>query len=423
MIHSAENIERRYADARDEYAAMGVDTDAALAKLETIPVSVNCWQADDVAGLEGADEITGGGIMATGSFPGKARTADEIRADYDFARRLIPGRHRFNLHASYLETNGARVDRDAIEVGHYQRWIDWARDRRLPLDFNPTFFSHPKADDGFTLASRDAARRAFWIEHGKRSREVSAAMGRAQGTASTNNFWIPDGWKDAPADRLYHRAVLVESLDAIFAEKLDREETVDAVESKLFGIGSESYVVGSHDFYLAYALSRGVALTMDAGHYHPTESISEKISALLPFMNQLLLHVSRPVRWDSDHVVLFDAETTAIMREIARADAWERVFLAVDFFDASINRIGAWVIGLRATLQAALFALLEPTARIVDAEIQGRLADRLALQEAAKLLPFGAVWDAFCARYEVPIGAAWLGELAEYERTVQAVRG
>jgi L-rhamnose isomerase len=412
------DITRRYRDAAEQYAEWGVDTDRALEALRHIPVSINCWQADDVGGLEGVGEITGGGILATGDFPGKARNADEVRADFEFAHRLIPGTHRFNLHAMYLEHGGTAVDRDSIEVAHFSRWIDWARSLGIALDFNPTFFSHPKADGGFTLASTDPAIRDFWIEHGIRSREISAAMGRALGTASIDNFWIPDGWKDLPADRLLHRSLLVESLDRVFAQKYPRSETLDAVESKLFGIGSESYVVGSHEFYLAYALSRSLVLTMDAGHYHPTESIAEKISALLPFFPDLLLHVSRPVRWDSDHVVLFDAETTAIMREIARADAWKRVNVAVDFFDGSINRISAWVIGLRATLKSALFALLEPHDRIVAAERDGRLADRLALQEEAKSLPFGAVWDMFCEREDAPAGARWIEEVHDYERTV-----
>lgn len=416
------NIERRYHDARDQYAELGVDTEAALARMEAVSMSINCWQADDVGGLEGVGEITGGGILATGSFPGKARSADEIRGDFEFASRLIPGTHRFNLHAMYLESDGRKVDRDEIEVAHFQRWIDWARHLGIALDFNPTFFSHPKADAGFTLASLDRGIRDFWIEHGRRSREISAAMGQALGQTSTDNFWIPDGWKDLPADRLAHRRQLVESLDATFATKFDPDHTLDAVESKLFGIGSESYVVGSHEFYLAYALTRGIMLTMDAGHYHPTESIAEKVSALLPFVERLMLHVSRPVRWDSDHVVLFDGETKAIMREIARADAWERVFLAVDFFDGSINRISAWVIGLRASLKAALFALLEPRDRIIAAEEAGRLGDRLALQEEAKSLPFGAVWDMHCARHEVPTGHTWLAEVESYEKTVLNAR-
>jgi L-rhamnose isomerase len=322
----------------------------------------------------------------------------------------------------YLEHGGKKVDRDEIEVSHFQNWIDWARHLGIALDFNPTFFSHPKANDGFTIASRDRGIRDFWIEHGRRCREISAAMGNALGSPSTNNFWMPDGWKDQPADRLVHRQLLMESLDTIFQTPYNPAHTLDAVESKLFGIGSESYVAGSHEFYLAYALSRKILFTMDAGHYHPTESISEKISALLPFLDKLMLHVSRPVRWDSDHVVLFDEETKAIMREIARADAWHRVFLAVDFFDASINRISAWVIGLRSSLKAALYALLEPRDRLLDAELQGRLGDRLALLEEAKTLPFGAVWDMFCERHEVPVGPAWLDEIKKYENDVLSSR-
>jgi L-rhamnose isomerase len=416
------SIKTRYRDAQEQYAELGVDTDAALQKLEEIAISINCWQADDVGGLEGVGEITGGGILSTGSFPGKARSAADIRQDFEFAARLIPGRHRFNLHAMYLENNGKSVDRDQIEVQHFQTWIDWAQDQGIALDFNPTFFSHPKADDGFTLASPDKGTRDFWIEHGRRCREISAAMGRELGAASTNNFWIPDGWKDLPADRLAPRERLVESLDEIFEKPFDRSHTLDAVESKLFGIGSESYVVGSHEFYLAYALSRKIVFTMDAGHYHPTESVAEKISALLPFVPQLMLHVSRPVRWDSDHVVLFDEETRAIMREIARAEAWNRVFVAVDFFDGSINRISAWTIGLRSSLKSALFALLEPRESILQAELDGRLGDRLALQEEAKTLPFGAVWDMFCETHNVPVGSAWLKEVHDYEQRVLAQR-
>lgn len=408
----------QYEQAQSRYAELGVDTEAALAKIASIPVSINCWQADDVGGLEGAGEITGGGILATGNFPGKARNADEIRHDFTFARRLIPGSHRFNLHAMYLESEGKAVDRDEIEISHFTRWMDWAKELGVPLDFNPTYFSHPKADNGFTLASPDAGIRDFWIEHGKRCREVSAEMGRIQESPCVDNCWIPDGFKDKPADRLGYRELLVESLDAIYEKPIDRALTLDAVESKLFGIGSESYVVGSHDFYLAYALSRRILFTMDAGHYHPTERMSDKISALLPFVPELLLHVSRPVRWDSDHVVLFDEETTAIMIEIARAEAWERVHLAVDFFDASINRISAWVIGLRSTFKAILYALLEPGDRIREAERTGRFGDRLALQEEARTLPFGAVWEELCRRDEVPGGVRWIAEVEHYEREV-----
>lgn len=415
-----QTVDARYAEARERYAEMGVDADAALSSLRTVPFSINCWQADDVAGLEGAAGIQGGGILATGSHPGRARSADEIRADFSFARSLIPGTHRFNLHAMYLEAPG--VDRDAIEPAHFAGWMDWGREIGVPLDFNPSFFSHPLAADGFTLTHADPKTRQFWIEHGKRSRRVSAAMGAAQGSPSLNNFWIPDGMKDLPADRLQRRELLAEVLDEVFAEELDAAATLDCVESKLFGIGSESYVVGSHEFYLAYAITRNVIFTMDAGHYHPTESIADKISALLPFLPALMLHVSRPVRWDSDHVVLFDDETRSIMREIHRARAWDRVYLASDFFDASINRIAAWVIGIRGAMKSALAAMLEPVEQIHAAESHGDYGLRLALQEEAKTLPFGAVWDMFCEQHGVPVGMAWTADLLAYERSVLAAR-
>jgi L-rhamnose isomerase len=416
-----QEIRQNYESAREQYDALGVDTERALEKMATLGISIHCWQGDDVTGFESTGPLTGG-IMATGNFPGKARTPDELRADFEKAYSLVPGSHRLNLHAIYLEHGGKQVDRNEIEPAHFSGWVDWAKQLGIPLDFNPTFFSHPKSDDGFTLAHRDKAIREFWIEHGRRSRVVSAEMGRRLGTPSVNNFWIPDGWKDQPADRLVHRELLVDSLDAIFAEKLDPGHTLDAVESKLFGIASESYVVGSHEFYLAYAQSRNLLLCMDAGHYHPTESIAEKVSALLPFFPQLLLHVSRPVRWDSDHVVLFDDETRAIMREVTRADAWDRIFVALDFFDASINRVEAWVIGTRAALKSALFSLLEPIAEVKKAEDQGRLGDRLALQEEAKTLPFGAVWNEFCRRQDVPAGTDWMAEVARYEREVLSRR-
>ncbi len=412
-----------YAAAKDKYAELGVDTEAALTKLETIPVSIHCWQGDDVSGFEGeAGELTGG-IAVTGNYPGRARTPDELRADFEKAYSLIPGKHRFNLHASYLEHGGTPVDRDAIEPKHFSGWVDWAKKLGVALDFNPTYFSHPKSADGFTLAHPDTAIRDFWIEHGRRCREISAEFGRQLGSVSLDNFWIPDGWKDEPADRLKYREFLVDSLDKTFEKRLDSSLTLDAVESKLFGIGSETYVVGSHEFYQAYAQSRNIVLTMDAGHYHPTESIAEKLTALLPFFPKLLLHVSRPVRWDSDHVVLFDDQTRAIAREIARSNAWDRVYVALDFFDASINRVAAWTIGSRNTIKAILYALVEPIERIRAAEEQGCLGDRLALIEEAKTLPFGTVWDEYCRRQSVPVGTAWLDEVAAYEREVLSHRG
>ena len=417
-----DRVAHAYRQARERYAELGIDSEAVLSQAATIPLAVNCWQADDVAGFDGDGAITGGGILATGAFPGRARTVDELRADFDFARALMPGTKRFNLHASYLDAPGRTVDRDAIEPRHFRSWIEWAAHGGFALDFNPTYFSHPNAADGFTLAHPDRAVRDFWIEHGVRARDIAAAMGAAQHAPCINNLWIPDGFKDLPADRLGYRERLIESLDRVYARPLDPAHVLDAVESKLFGIGSESFVVGSHEFYLGYALTRNVGLTLDAGHYHPTEQLADKISALLPFCRFLLLHVSRPVRWDSDHVVLFDDATRAIMGEVCRARAWDRAHLAVDFFDASINRIAAWVIGVRSTYKAILYALLEPTRQIVAAERDGRLADRLAWHEEAKTLPFGAIWDMFCERAGVPTGPAWIEAVATYGRDVLAQR-
>ncbi len=418
---SKQNVEKSYEIAKERYAEVGVDTEAVLEKLATLPISVHCWQGDDVLGFEGVEELTGG-IMATGNFPGRARTPDELRQDFETAYSLVPGTHRFNMHAIHLDTS-EKPDRDELQPKHFQGWIDWARALGIGLDFNPSYFSHEKFDNGFTLAHPDRGIRDFWIEHGKRTREIAAHMGRELGTVCMDNHWIPDGWKDLPADRLGPRQRLIDSYDRMFEQRFPETEMLDAVESKLFGLGSESYVVGSHEFYIAYAMSRGTALTLDAGHYHPTESIAEKLSALLPFIPKIMLHVSRPVRWDSDHVVLFDEETKAIMREIARADAWDRVFVGLDFFDASINRISAWVIGTRAAVKSMLFALLEPTELIVAAEKENRLGDRLALQEEAKSLPFSAVWDQYCLQNDVPVGTAWLEDVRKYEKDVLLKRG
>lgn len=416
-------VEESYRQAASRYSALGVDTDEAIKRLAGVPISVNCWQGDDVTGFEGADGLSGGGIMATGNYAGRARTPDELRADFEFASSLIPGTKRFNLHASYMDVPGKQIDRDQVEPEHFQSWIDWAAKLGIGLDFNPTFFSHPKADAGFTLSSKDPEIRQFWVEHGKRSRHIAAAMGKALGTPVTNNFWIPDGMKDMPADRLGYRLLLIESLDEIFTEEISEEHCIDAVESKLFGIGSESYVVGSHEFYLAYAISRGKLLTMDAGHYHPTEQIADKISAILPFTDRLMLHVSRPIRWDSDHVVIMDDATVATAREVVRSDALDRVYLAVDFFDASINRIAAWVVGLRSTLKSLLFALLEPTAELIRMETDGDFTGRLALGEEMKNMPFGAVFDKFCLEHGVPVGPAWLDAVRTYEQDVLSRRG
>lgn len=410
-------VETAYRDAKERYQAYGIDTDSVLARLAKVEVSMNCWQGDDVAGFEGADSITGGGILATGNYPGRARTVEELRKDAELAFSLIPGTQRFNLHAIYLDSDRA-VDRDEVGREHFASWVDWAKHLGIGLDFNPTFFSHEKAADGYTLASYDEGIRRFWIEHGTRCRDIAAYLGRELGSACVNNLWIPDGSKDDTSDRLKRRELLVQSLDEVFKTPFSPSETLDAVESKLFGIGSESFVTGSHEFYLAYALTRKVMLTMDAGHYHPTEGIAEKLSALLPFMDKVLLHVSRPVRWDSDHVVLFDDATRAVGREIIRADALDRVVLAVDFFDASINRIIAWVVGLRSTTKSLLAAMLEPNDMIRAAEQAGRLGERLALLEEAKTLPVSAVWDKFCSEQGVPVGGAWLDTVKAYENDV-----
>ncbi len=408
--------ERAFALARDRYADYGVDVANAVKLLQHISISLHCWQGDDVGGFEQMGAELGGGLAVTGHYPGKARNPDELRADFEQALALIPGRHRFNLHASYGEFGGQKVDRDGIEPKHFQAWIDWAKSRRIGMDFNPTFFAHPNAADGFTLAHRDKAVRRFWIEHGIRCREIGAAIGRALGSPCVTNVWIPDGFKDTPADRQTPRLRLAESLDAIFKKPLPARHNLDAVEPKLFGLGSESYVVGSHDFYLGYAITRKKLLCLDAGHYHPTESIADKISSVLQFVPEILLHVSRGIRWDSDHVVTFTDDLQAIAREVIANGLLDRVHLGLDYFDASINRVAAWVIGARNLLRALLLALLEPTTRLRAAEIEGDYTTRLALQEEIKALPSGLVWDYFCQQEGVPLGNEWLSEIKRYEK-------
>ena len=416
------DMERAYRLAREQYAEYGVDTDAALRRLAAVRLSLHCWQGDDVGGFERSGGLSDGGIQATGNYPGKARTADELRRDLDQALVLIPGRHRLNLHAIYAETAGRRVERTNLTVEHFANWIGWAKRRKLGLDFNGTFFSHPKAASGLTLSHPDAGIRRFWVQHGIACRAIGEQMGRALGTPCVTNLWIPDGYKDIPADRLAPRTRLKDALDRIFARKANPRYLLDAVESKLFGIGSESYVVGSHEFYLGYALKRNLLLCLDTGHFHPTETIADKISATLLYLDQILIHVSRGVRWDSDHVVILSDELRAIMQEVVRADALARVHIALDFFDASINRIAAWVIGTRATQQALLAALLEPADMIRGAESAGDFTARLALMEAAKTLPLGAVWDYHCLRQGVPPAGAWLADVKKCERTVLATR-
>lgn len=415
-------IEQSYSLARERYGALGVDTDRVLSQLAEISISLHCWQGDDVAGFEDPDRALGGGIMATGNYPGKARSADELRQDLDKAYSLIPGTHRLNLHAFYLETD-KQVPRNAIEPRHFNGWVDWAKENNHGIDFNPTCFSHPLADDGFTLAHTDAGIRHFWIEHCIASREIGAHFGRQLGTPAITNIWIPDGYKDTPVDRSAPRQRLTQSLDAILAKPLNPKHNLDAVECKLFGIGSESYVVGSHEFYLGYATKNQILLCLDAGHFHPTETIADKISSTLLYVPELLLHVSRGVRWDSDHVVTLTDDLQAIMQEVVRGQYLDRVHIGLDFFDASINRVAAWTIGTRNTLRALLMALLEPISYLRELEQAKDFTARLALLEEVKGMPFGAVWDHYCHQQNVPVGMASMDEIRAYEKQVLAQRG
>lgn len=416
-------IERDYEIAKEAYAQFGVDTDSVLQEMKNIQISLHCWQGDDVAGFENNEATSGGGIMATGNYPGQARNAEELRQDLSKALSLIPGKHRVNLHAMYAETGNKAVDRDELNYSHFENWVAWAKEKGIGLDFNPTFFAHPMSDSGFTLSSTDEKVRKFWVEHGKRCREIAARIGKELNSPVVNNLWIPDGSKDIPANRITRRKILKESIDEIMQEKYDSKYLIDAVESKLFGIGSESYVVGSHEFYMGYVLSRDdVILCLDAGHFHPLETISDKISSILTYKEELLLHVSRGVRWDSDHVVIFNDDTVAIAQEIKRCNAYDRVHIALDFFDGSINRITAWVTGTRATLKAVLFSLLEPTELLLEAERCENFGNRLAYMEEFKALPYAAVWNKYCMDSKVPAGANWLPEVKKYEDNVLAIR-
>jgi len=413
MTPSNSNTQTSYNIAKEKYAALGVDTDKVLANFEKVSISLHCWQGDDVGGFENPGGELTGGIAATGNYPGKARTADELRKDLDVVYGLLPGSHRLNLHAIYLESD-QKVERDKIEPRHFTAWRDWAKENHHGMDFNPTCFSHPLSADGFTLAHRDKAVRDFWIEHCIASRKIGDWFGKELGTPAVTNIWIPDGYKDTPADRTTPRRLLLESLDKVIAEKLTYN--LDAVEPKLFGIGSESYVVGSMELYAAYAVSRKVLLTLDSGHFHPTETISDKISSMLLYIDELLLHVSRGVRWDSDHVVTFNDDTQAIALEIVRADALDRVHIGLDYFDASINRIAAWTIGARNTLRALLMAMLEPRAILKQYELEGDFSSRLALQEELKSMPFSAVWDHYCETKNVPVGMDFMSVIKDYEK-------
>jgi L-rhamnose isomerase len=418
-----EQIEQAYQIAKEQYAAIGVDTEAAMKQLETVPVSMHCWQGDDVGGYEhvGGSELSGG-IQATGNYPGKARTIDELRSDIEKALSLIPGNHRLNLHACYIDNGGKFIDRDEMKPEHFQSWIDWGKGKLHGMDFNPTYFSHDKAADGFTLSHPSKEIRDFWIDHGIRCRKIGAEMGKQFGNTTVTNFWIPDSYKDTPADRVAPRERLADSLDKIFAEKIDPKLHLDAVESKLFGIGGESYTVGSHEFYMGYAVSRQKLLCLDAGHYHPTEVISDKISSIMMFCPELLLHVSRPVRWDSDHVVCFDDELQQIAKELVRSGKLDKVHIGLDFFDASINRVAAWVIGTRNMVKALLFGMLEPIADIRKAELEMDFTKRLVMFEELKSLPWAAVWDYYCTKQGVPVGLDWFDKVKQYEKDVLSKR-
>lgn len=408
--------------AREIYAKYGVDVDAAMKSVAETPVSIHCWQGDDVAGFENPDGDLTGGIQSTGNYPGKARTIDELRADFEFAAKMIPGKKKLALHAIYLDANGKKVERNEIGPEHFTSWVQWAKANGFGLDYNPTFFSHPLSADGFTLSSGDEGIRKYWIEHGIKSRYVAEYFGRELGQTAMNNFWIPDGFKDTPVNRAKTRALLADSYDQIFAEKLNEEYTQEAVESKVFGIGAESCTIGSHEFYMGCAMKHDKLLTLDTGHYHPTELVSDKISGALTYLKGVMLHVSRPVRWDSDHVVIFDDELRAIASEIKRGGFEKRVNIGLDFFDGSINRIACWAIGSRNMQKALLWAALEPVAMLQKFEAEGDFTSRLAYLEEIKTLPFGAVWNAYCEAQNVAVGDSWIAEMKNYEREVLSAR-
>jgi len=416
------SIEKGYQAAKELYAAHGIDTDQVLKKLSDIKISMHCWQGDDVRGFLFQDQELSGGIAAIGNYPGAARTPAELRSDLEKAYSLIPGKHKLNLHAIYADTN-EKVDLDQLEPRHFASWVEWAKANGLGLDFNPTCFSHPKSADGFTLSHPDPEIRKFWIDHCKASRKIGAYFGEQLGQTCVTNVWVPDGYKDVPADRMAPRRRLKAALDEVFAEELNPAHNLDAVESKLFGLGSEAYVVGSHEFYMGYGLQNNKLICLDAGHFHPTETISNKLSSIALFAEGLLLHVSRPMRWDSDHVVTMDDELLDIARELVRGDLLGKTHIGLDFFDASINRVAAWVIGTRNTIKALLRAMLEPVEALKAAELAGDYTTRLALTEEFKSYPFGAVWDYYCATQGVPVRETWLAEVKKYEAEVLSKRG
>ena len=411
-----------YEHAKAQYEKWGISVDEAFEKLKKVPISIHCWQGDDIAGFEVNQQELSGGIDVTGNYPGKATTPEELRSDLEKALSLIPGKHRINLHAIYAETDGKVVDRDEIQPEHFENWVNWAKKHGLGLDFNPTLFSHPKADDGLTLAHPDKSIRDFWIKHCIQSRKIAEYFGKELGTPALTNIWIPDGYKDIPSDRLTPRQRLKDSLDEIFSVEIDEKYNIDAVESKLFGIGSEAYVVGSHEFYMGYALQNNKLCLLDTGHYHPTEVVSNKLSSLLLFSEKVALHVSRPVRWDSDHVVILDDELREIGLEIVRNDALDRVIIGLDFFDASINRVAAWTIGTRNMIKSLLYALLMPNDYLKKLQDEGNYTERLALLEEFKTYPFGVIWDKYCEDMNVPTQESWLDEINQYEKEVLSKR-
>jgi L-rhamnose isomerase len=416
------SIQQNYELAKKAYEKWGINVDEVIEKLKNVPISIHCWQGDDIGGFEVNQKELSGGISVTGNYPGKASTPEELRADLEKALSLIPGKHRVNLHAIYAETNGEVIERDQLEPKHFENWVNWAKENGLGLDYNPTLFSHPKADDGLTLSHPNEEIREFWINHCIGSRKIGEYFGKELGTPALTNIWIPDGYKDIPSDRLTPRKRLKESLDKIFAVEVNEKYNLDAVESKVFGLGSESYVVGSHEFYLNYAMKNDKLCLLDTGHYHPTETVSNKISSMLLFSEKLALHVSRPVRWDSDHVVILDDELKEIALEIVRNDALDRVIIGLDFFDASINRVAAWTIGTRNMIKALLSAMLVPNEYLKQLQEEGNFTERLALMEEFKTYPFGAVWDYYCEKMGVPVKESWLEEVKAYEQEVLSKR-
>ena len=419
----SELIKKAYEIAKEQYAKIGVDTKSAIAKMKDVNISLHCWQTDDVGGFETPDaSLSGGGIQATGNYPGKATTIAQVKADLEKVLSLLPGKQRLNLHAIYGDFQGELVDRDQIEIKHFQSWIDWCKKQGIGMDFNASCFSHPRAADGYTLSSKNEENRKFWVEHVKRCRAISAEMGKQLGTSCVHNTWIPDGSKDTPIDRNGYRIQLKKSLDEAMEIDYPKEYMKDAVESKLFGLGVESMTVGSHDFYLGYAIKNNKLICLDNGHFHPTEQVGDKISSCLQFVDEVLLHVTRPIRWDSDHVVTLNEDVQLIASEIIRNNFLNRVNIGLDFFDASINRIGAYVTGTRAAQKAFLIAALEPTADLVKLEEAGKNFERLAMLEELKTMPFAAVWDYYCLKEGVATGMDYIAEIQKYEKDILSKR-